>query len=249
MENPTPTETQILGLSGKEVHNFAEELGKATSPAQRVKTVRAIAHKAVSGTSLNREEKRFLQLATKDNGGLKPEERTMLDNGTLQMVRIEKYIRKTYTAGSTRLLEGLTTNTVGVTNFKRPQLEPTENLTVTHISVRGANDASGTAVAAGGYTNDGSAVETALRNGELEIMVDGKKAFSTPLAGFFTDKTAVASSNQVTDEAYVVAITPFLIPAEATIEIEVRTADGVSLTASRAHAVEVRLRGIGTKQR
>lgn len=174
-----------------------------------------------------------------------------LKQGKLQIQDGDLYIRKDISgaSGVTDLLLPSTQYARGVSSFQSNKLYDNINLMVDRISLAYGTGATGTAVAGVRYSNDGQRIPAALATAEFVFILDDKPVMVTRCSRFFSDGTTTMVPTQRADNFAMPLSAPKLLKSGAALSLQIRFAEGQSLSTAVAHLIEVSLMGAITGTR
>lgn len=200
---------------------------------------------ATAGGVLNRTQRLLLGKA----GELSLDDQKSLVAGQLQFQDKEAY-RRIQVTTSTELIKKATDETAGVTNFSRQALEKPNNMVIDAVGIAYGTQALGsTNPAAARYTSDGNVVPSAILNGDLVFYMDDKPFFMCRVSRFFSDPQSALQPTFKGEGMRIALPSPKLWAAEVNIQVQLKLADGVALSALQLHFVEVVFFGVMTNTR
>lgn len=188
--------------------------------------------------NLNTAQDMFRELAQANR--LTPDLATAIGDGSIKYRDAVDYIKADVTgaSGIQNLLLSKTDEAVGISSFEKNRL-PAQNARLVHKM----------AVTFGEAESDLQAIATKsalsdpLLTSEIVVVADGQERFRMPLSAFH-----VAGSNVKPNERFLDLDTPFLLPDNKEIKVQLHTADGVIVTQNdtKTSALSVEFGSIGT---
>lgn len=162
----------------------------------------------------------------------------LFDEGKIKPTDSELFIRKDIGSGGTvNLLEGLSTSTIGVSNFDGQRLDTDRNFVIDAITINYGIAAAGAGAATVNYT---TALPAALKNANIVIKQDNEVILKLPVASINDAKNTDLRYRELGGFA--------LLRDQRTITIDLEFAAGADTVpgAGNASFVEVLLKGYET---
>lgn len=174
-------------------------------------------------------------------GRLTPDLKEKVESGRIKYRDSFDYIKANLadSGGIQDLLKSSTDDAVGISTFDKNRLAP-QNARLVHKMRVGYGEGAGDLQSI--VTE--STFKAALNTADIIIMADGNEVFRAPASAF-----VVAGSNVKPNERFLELDTPYLLPDNKEIKVQVKFADGTTLepsTATQKCAVEVEFGSIGT---